>query len=356
MALVLKQGHNQQGYFVKEDKWSQYDEIIDLVVKSQFYTAFTIDPPLHVETLNEFWANAEAVTVNNKVISLKSTIQGKLMAITPESLGIRLGLNDMDAPEHIPSADIHLTMTECGYQGTLSHATVYKKYFDSKYKLLFHYIIMCLSPKTGSYDQMPSTFQPFFHCIINETKFKASNVFFNELVLHHQNSKKKFLLYPRFVMQCIIKELGEGVLVGNSSKLNPLTSQVFSRHNKPALMLEDDQGEQATVPMEPTSSKPKPKKTKKPTQQQSKPTNPKKTKVVQEVEMPETADVQSALETNVAETSSQPISSQTVKRKPITVQFHRKRLRKLSKMTLLLLKPLNHKLLNPSPKLLKPFP
>lgn len=102
---------------------------------------------------------------------------------------------------------------------------------------------MYLSPKTGSYDQMPSTFQPIFHSIINETPFKASKLFFNELVLHHENQKKKFLLYPRFVMQCIIKELGEGILLGESKILKPLTSQVFSSHNKPATVPADDQRE-----------------------------------------------------------------------------------------------------------------
>src|ERR1043165_8225222 len=273
MALILKQGHNQRGYFEKHEAWSQYDEIIDLVVKSQYFTALTIDPPIHTETLNEFWANAEMVTVNDKVISLNSTIQGRRMAITPVSLAIRLGLNDVKAPDQFPNSQIHLTMTECGYQGTLSQAIIFKKYFEPKYKLLFQYIIMCLSPKTRSYDQMPSTFQPIFHSIVNETKFRASALFFNELVLHHLNSKKKFLLYPRFIMHCIIKELGDEVLVGKTTVLNPLTSQSYSRHNKPATWLEDDQGEHTTVPKEPSSSKPSPKKAKKPKQQKQKPTS-----------------------------------------------------------------------------------
>src|ERR1043165_5519678 len=98
---------------------------------------------------------------------------------------------------------------------------------------------------------MSSTMQPIFHLIINETKYRASSVFFNELVLHHENDKRKFLLYPRFVMQCIIKELGQEVLVGKTTLLNPLSSQAYSRHNKPAVLPEDDQGEHVTVPKEP---------------------------------------------------------------------------------------------------------
>ena len=76
MALVLKQGHNLRAYLEKQEGWSQYDEIIDLVVKSQYFTPLTIDPPIHPETLNEFWANAETVMVDDEVISLNSTIKG----------------------------------------------------------------------------------------------------------------------------------------------------------------------------------------------------------------------------------------------------------------------------------------
>ena len=115
MALVLKQGHNLRAYLEKQEGWSQYDEIIDLVVKSQYFTALTIDPPIHLETLNEFWANAETVMVDDEVISLNSTIKGRQMAITPAILSNRLGLNDVNAPEKFDNSAIHLTMTECGY-------------------------------------------------------------------------------------------------------------------------------------------------------------------------------------------------------------------------------------------------
>ena len=91
MALQLKQGHNQTAYLEKEEKWPQYDDIIDTIVKSNYHTTFTISPPIHVETLNEFWANAETTIVNDEVIAIKSTINGKTMAITPDTLSIRLG-------------------------------------------------------------------------------------------------------------------------------------------------------------------------------------------------------------------------------------------------------------------------
>ena len=304
MALELKQGHNQAAYLVKDKNWAQYDEIIDLIVKSPYYTAFTIDPPIHVGTLREFWANAVETVVNDKVVSIKFTVQNKTMAITPEILGIKLGLNDKDAPEHFKSGDVQSTMTACDYQGDLSHTTIYKRYFDSQYKFLFHQINMCFSPKTGSVDQMPFGLQQVFHSIVNKTPLKISNYFFNEIVLHLQKEdNKKFLLYPRFLMHCILDEVDKELLVGPIEKLRPLTSQVFSRHNTQAFRPDDVQGKQKPVPLEPTSSSPK---SKKPTKKRklTKPSQPEK-KAPQEAEMPEDVNVQSALEQGTTETSSQ---------------------------------------------------
>src|ERR1044071_10504332 len=79
--------------------------------------------------------------------------------------------------------------------------------------------------------------------------------------------------------------------------------------------------------MEPSSSKPTPPKAKKPKQQKQKPTNPKR-KAVQEVEMPELTNVQSALDKDVTETSSQSHPSQTPTRAPITILFKRKKVKK----------------------------
>ena len=121
-------------------------------------------------------------------------------------------------------------------------------------------------------------------------------------------------------MQCIIKELGQEVLVGKTTLLNPLSSQAYSRHSKPAAWPEDDQGEPETVPMEPSSSKPSPKKAKKIKQQKPRPTSLKR-KAVQEVEMPELANVKSALDKVMTKTSSQSHPSQTPKRAPITILF-----------------------------------
>ena len=107
------------------------------------------------------------------------------MAVTPEILSHRLGLNDNNAPKHIATGVVQATLTACDYTGDLSHATIFKKYFDPQYKLLFHYIIMCLSPKSGSWDQMPFDLQHIFHSIVAKQPFRASSYFFNELVLNH---------------------------------------------------------------------------------------------------------------------------------------------------------------------------
>ena len=168
---------------------------------------------------------------------------------------------------------------------------------------------MCLSLKSGSWDQMPSDLQQIFHSIVAKQPFRASSYFFNELVLNHNKESKKFLLYPRFLMRCIIAELGNDIVAGPKSDFKGLGSQIFARHNKQAIQADDVQGEPEPLPKEPTSSTPsKPQKAKQPKQQKSKkPSKPKKT--TQGDEMPEDVNVHSALEKAPIETSSQLVAT-----------------------------------------------
>ena len=168
---------------------------------------------------------------------------------------------------------------------------------------------MCLSPKYGSWDQMPFDLQQIFHSIVAKQPFRASVYFFNELILNHNKKTKKFLLYPRFLMRCTIAELGDDIVAGPKTDFKGLGSQFFSRHNKPAIQADDNQGEPQPVPKEPTSSTPsKTKKAKQPKKQNSSnPSKPKKT--TQDDEIPEDVNVHSALEHAPTETSSQLVAT-----------------------------------------------
>jgi len=137
MALELKQGHNQAAYLVKDKKWAQYDKVIDLIVNSGYHTAFTIDPPIHVHLLQEFWANAEVITVDGEPVSIASNIGKTVIGISPEVLAIRLGIQDKDAPTAFKTGEVHTTLTECGYQGDLSHTTIYKNFLIARTSFYF---------------------------------------------------------------------------------------------------------------------------------------------------------------------------------------------------------------------------
>ena len=192
MDLQLKLSHNQITYLTKDEHWEKYHDIIDTIVNSRYHTAFIIDPPIHVDALRQFWANAKASMVNGEVVALKSKVNGKVLAITPEVLSQALELNDNNAPTSISTGVVHATLTAYEYQGNLSHATIYKKYFDPQYKLLFHYLLMCLSPKTAGWDQMPSDLQQIFHSIVANQPFRASTYLFNELVINHIKKSLSF--------------------------------------------------------------------------------------------------------------------------------------------------------------------
>jgi len=94
MAIPFKANHNLIAYLTKESKWGGYHNTIDQILRSKFVPALTINPPLYLDILREFWENAEVVNTNNSVVALRSTVCQKVVAITPATLSKHLLLND----------------------------------------------------------------------------------------------------------------------------------------------------------------------------------------------------------------------------------------------------------------------
>ena len=76
MALRLKTTHNLAAHLTPDPDFPAYHEVIGVMVNSQYHTALTITPPLHLDALQQFWANA-TVTKVGTTTPLKSTVNGK---------------------------------------------------------------------------------------------------------------------------------------------------------------------------------------------------------------------------------------------------------------------------------------
>ena len=98
MALKFKPTHNIVAFLTKSPDHTQYHSIIDLLLKSQYKTALTINPPVYKSALQQFWANATEIKTGDTVTGLQSTVGTNQVVITPELLSKVLVLSDDNEP------------------------------------------------------------------------------------------------------------------------------------------------------------------------------------------------------------------------------------------------------------------
>ncbi|KAJ0442334.1 hypothetical protein HanIR_Chr16g0808011 [Helianthus annuus] len=118
-----------------------------------------------------------------------------------------------------------------GYAEQAKRDTLQKGYFPSTPRFLFHTLLMCVSNKTTSFNEIPTKIQCLGYAILNNKNFNYSQDIFDDLVKNVDN--KAFLLFPRFLSyyfeQKFVKEDAELPKQGASFKINCLTPETFSR-------------------------------------------------------------------------------------------------------------------------------
>ncbi|KAD2805965.1 hypothetical protein E3N88_39342 [Mikania micrantha] len=304
-TMNLKPRHNSVAYLTKSSFWSKFDEAVDLMNASQFQTAFLINPTIHVESIHQFWMNVELINVGTGVISLRSTVNGHNVHISPAELREVLQLDDANLVTQFPKNLTDLCFKSREYQGDLSDSTLYKKHFNDPERLIFHMINICLAPKSSSWDQMSSRWQQVLYSILESQKLNFSQILFSELTEHAAKPvSSRWLLYPRFIMAIIEKQLQQNGLVGQGISAPAVLLEVYSRHNT-NLTLKEAARKLKPKHREPTVSTSK-SKSKVPTKSHTK----KPKKAAQGNESPESAHASPRHE--MATGSSQPVVHQTL--------------------------------------------
>ncbi|KAD5318235.1 hypothetical protein E3N88_18181 [Mikania micrantha] len=303
-TMNLKPRHNSVAYLTKSSFWSKFDEAVDLMNASQFQKAFLINPTIYVESLHQFWTNVELINVGTGVISLRSTVNGHNVHVSPAELRDVLNLDDANLVTQFPKNLTDLCFTSHEYQGDLSDSTLYKKHFNDPERLIFHMINICLAPKSSSWDQMSSRWQQVLYSILESQKLNFSQILFSELTEHAAKPvSTRWLLYPRFIMAIIEKQLKQAGLDGQGISAPAVLLEVYSRHNT-NLTLKEAARKLKPKHREPTVSTSK-SKSKVPTK--SHPKKPKK--AAQGNESPESAHA--SPRHDMATGSSQPVVHQT---------------------------------------------
>jgi uncharacterized metal-binding protein len=257
--------------------------MIDLITASSYYRALICNPDIYLNTLQTFWRTATEVKEGNKVIGVSATFGKRQVTITPTSISNALMLDDLQGEEKFDQGLMNAEFIERGYEGQTNKGTLDKKKCAPSLKFLFHTLMVCCSGKRGTWNEVPKNTQYLAYAILTNQKFKLSSVIFTDIKNNLKTADKlqRFLLYPRFIMQCIYQALDEATYEqGVKLKINQLKLQTFTRMDvKPELDFEEqlvaphieplveptapaDQGRQHQSPEEPTAVLPKRPKTK----------------------------------------------------------------------------------------------
>ncbi|GJR12281.1 hypothetical protein Tco_0794933 [Tanacetum coccineum] len=117
-------------------------------------------------------------------------------------------LDDANGILDMPNTDILEGMRVIGYptDGTL---TFLKHHLSPQWRFLVHTIMHCLSPKSGSWNQFPSSIATALICLSTGRVYNFSRFILEGMFGNLKAKQHKFLLYPRFLQMIVALETAD---------------------------------------------------------------------------------------------------------------------------------------------------
>ncbi|GJW57851.1 hypothetical protein Tco_0104582 [Tanacetum coccineum] len=196
--------------FEKTTGNSEFHEIVDFLTSSLIHHALTVSPTIYISYIEQFWNTASSQTVNDEK-QIHATVDSKAVVVTEASIRSSLLLNDADGTACLINEAIFQNLALMGYKGELNKLTFQKALFSPQWKYLIHTILYCLSSKSTSWNEFSTNIASAVICLATNQKFNFSKLIFDGMLRNLDTSKKKFLMYPRFLMVFLNNqiELGE---------------------------------------------------------------------------------------------------------------------------------------------------
>ncbi|GJZ01022.1 hypothetical protein Tco_0518983 [Tanacetum coccineum] len=210
---------------------SEFHEIVDFLTSSLIHHALTVSPTIYISYIEQFWNTASSQTVNDEK-QIHATVDSKAVVVTEASIRSSLLLNDADGTACLTNEAIFQNLALMGYEGELNKLTFQKALFSPQWKYLIHTILHCLSSKSTSWNEFSTNIASAVICLATNQKFNFSKLIFDGMLRNLDTSKKKFLMYPRFLMVFLNNqiELGEPF---NDVYVTPAhTQKVFSNMSR----------------------------------------------------------------------------------------------------------------------------
>ncbi|GJS28859.1 putative ribonuclease H-like domain-containing protein [Tanacetum coccineum] len=202
--------HNMVACLEKTEGNSDFHEIVDFLASSSIHHALTVSPPIYTSYIEQFWNTASSQTVND-VKQINATVDSKAVVVTEASIRSSLLFNDADGTACLTNEAIFQNLALMGYEGDFNKLTFQKALFSPQWKFLIHTILHCLSSKSTSWNEFSINIASAVICLATNQKFNFSKLIFDGMLRNLDNTKKKFLMYPRFLMVFLNNqiELGE---------------------------------------------------------------------------------------------------------------------------------------------------
>ncbi|GJX00071.1 putative ribonuclease H-like domain-containing protein [Tanacetum coccineum] len=191
-SFLLKNGfrrdqHNMVACLEKTTGNSDFHEIVDFLTSSSIHHALTL---------------------------INAIVDDKEVVVTEPSIRSFLLFND---------ADENLALM--GYKGDFNKLTFQKALFSPQWKFLIHTILHCLSLKSTSWNEFSTNIASAVICLATNQKFNFSKLIFDGMLRNLDNTKKKFLMYPRVLTLESIKD-------AQAAKINALKSRIKKLEKK----------------------------------------------------------------------------------------------------------------------------
>ncbi|GKA60212.1 hypothetical protein Tco_0759619 [Tanacetum coccineum] len=156
-----------------------------------------------------FWNTARSQTVND-VKHINATVDSKAVVIIEASIRSSLLFNDADGTACLTNEANFQNLALMGYEGDFNKLTFQKAIFSPQWKYLIHTILHCLSSKSTSWNEFSMNIASAVICLAINQKFNFSKLVFDGMLRNLDTSKKKFLMYPRFLMVFLNNQIDLG--------------------------------------------------------------------------------------------------------------------------------------------------
>ncbi|GJV54307.1 hypothetical protein Tco_1450048 [Tanacetum coccineum] len=208
-ALKYKDDHNKVAYLGRERGCEDFTDILSYLDHSPLRYALTHAPPVVFDSLvKQFWATAVVRPNAAGSHDLVAIIDGREVVVTESLIRTQLQFDDANGIFDMPNTDILEGMRVIGYptDGTL---TFLKNHLSPQWRFLVHTIMHCMSPKSGSWNQFPSSIATALICLSTGRVYNFSRFILEGMIGNLKAKQHKFLMYPRFLQMIVALETAD---------------------------------------------------------------------------------------------------------------------------------------------------